>query len=193
MGNHDVVALSRDQLFATVIPASVAAVCSPQKLYYDHCPHPGYRFIVLDAFDVCAMNASSPELQRDADLMLRTKNPNVGVPGADWFRGIPEADHRYVPFNGGLSDGQMAWLVTVLQDARDRDEIVVVFCHLPCLVTCSESACLLWNAEALLSCLQAAPHVVAYVSGHDHTGGYAVDDAGIHHLVRVYWGQAEEG
>ena len=46
--------------------------------------------------------------------------------GVDWFEGVPEKEHRYCAFNGGLGEDQMAWLKDSLATARDDKKSVIV-------------------------------------------------------------------
>ena len=42
---------------------------------------------------------------------------------------------------------------------------------------------LLWNHEQLLSLIHCHKNVILYLAGHDHFGGYTVDNKGVHHLT----------
>ena len=44
-------------------------------------------------------------------------------------------------------------------------------------------SCLLWNYQALWDVLKPYKNVIAYISGHDHRGGYNEDQNGVHHLT----------
>jgi hypothetical protein len=41
--------------------------------------------------------------------------------------------------------------------------------------------------------MQASKSVVAYFAGHDHEGGYCMDDTGIHHIVPPAPLECDEG
>ena len=60
----------------------------------------------------------------------------------------------------------------------------MVFCHMPVFAPCSNFNNLLWNYDEVLATMDRFPGtVVAWFAGHDHDGGYAVDDNGVHHVV----------
>ena len=52
MGNHDLVAMTRADCFNYFISDLHKTQCSPERMYYDFSPHSGYRFIVLDPFEI---------------------------------------------------------------------------------------------------------------------------------------------
>ena len=118
-----------------------------------------------------------------------TQNPNIDpdnpLVSADWTKDLDPLQRRYVPYNGGLGPAQRAWLEAELAAAAAARERVLVFCHLPCFSACSRANNILWDAELVHDLLRkAGPRVVAaFVAGHDHDGGYAVDEDGVHHLV----------
>lgn len=103
---------------------------------------------------------------------------------ADWVAGLEGMALRFVPFNGGVGPGQLAWLRSTLRAARDAYEHVVVFTHVPvCPLSCPRETTLMWNFDEVLSALHddGGDAVVAVFAGHAHKGGYAVDTHGIHH------------
>jgi manganese-dependent ADP-ribose/CDP-alcohol diphosphatase len=125
------------------------------------------------------------QVSQAADALVREKNPNYRAGSNDWFVNIPLEDYRFVPYNGGIGEVQLAWLANIIGTAKDNQELCYIFCHQPIYVKTSREANLLWNAEAVLTLIQQQvnSHVVAFFSGHDHDGGYSQDEAGIHHLI----------
>jgi manganese-dependent ADP-ribose/CDP-alcohol diphosphatase len=55
--------------------------------------------------------------------------------------------------------------------------------HLPIYEPSTEAYCLCWNYSEILDLLHKHRSVVAYLAGHDHEGGQAVDAAGIQHIT----------
>ena len=55
--------------------------------------------------------------------------------------------------------------------------------HIPLYVRSSYPFCILWNYADVLKIFHQHHCVVMYAAGHDHDGGYAIDDHGIHHLT----------
>jgi len=129
----------------------------------------GWRFVVLDALDesVCAWPEGSAHRTR----------------ARAWLDAHPRAEHPSAyDWNGGLGTEQLAWLRKELADAARSGAKVVVLSHLPVLAAASTPHHLLWNHAEVLALLEASPAVVAYLAGHDHSGGYALH-AGIHFVT----------
>ena len=63
----------------------------------------------------------------------------------------------------------------------------VLYCilagHQPIYEPSSLPLGLMWNFPDVLAVINRYSCVVAYISGHDHDGGYAIDDHGIHHIT----------
>ena len=58
-------------------------------------------------------------------------------------------------------------------------------CNGPCQLfpgSCS-STTVLWNFEDVLQIFHKYNSIVGYIAGHDHSGGYKQDDAGIHYMT----------
>jgi len=101
-----------------------------------------------------------------------------------------------VPYNGQLGDPQFAYLRRLLAAnnaksaaagaAVDTSEKLFIFCHLPIFARACKPSALMWSSERVLDLLldEGGGHVVAWISGHDHDGGYAFDNlAHIHHIT----------
>eukprot|EP00971_Amphidinium_carterae_P100041 1978320-Amphidinium_carterae.1 len=111
-------------------------------------------------------------------------NPKVLTGAKDWFDGLPVDLHRYVPYNGAVSSEQLEWLKLTLARAAAVQRSVLVFTHVPLYEPATHPKTVVWNCEDILALLRAHRNIVAAVlAGHDHSGGYAVDDAGIHHIT----------
>lgn len=146
------------------------------------------------------LNAYAVSLEQDPSLpgyaealeTLRKHNPQcaaaivAGRTPGNFFAGLTdEASYRYVPFNGGLGAEQLAWLRAELRRAVGRGDRLVLFSHVPIHAEASSSRTLVYDADEVLQLLhdEGAGHVVAVIAGHLHRGGYARDDAGIHHIT----------
>lgn len=156
--------------------------CSPSKIYYDWSPAPGWRFISLDAYDVSLIGASSEHNRKQAKELLDRNNPNDLSVSGSWFNDLPREKHRWVPYNGGVSDEQLRWLERILTHSKHNNEQVVIICHQP-IVSYSNPKALLWNAEELQQIIWSAGNVKLWLAGHDHGGQYSKDDYGVHHLI----------
>jgi manganese-dependent ADP-ribose/CDP-alcohol diphosphatase len=183
-GNHDLYCFPRDQLKDKLYGhVDFSPRAESGALYYDFVPYAGFRFIVLDSFDVSEMSASTPANYDLAVALLCAKNHNYAAGRHLWLEGISDEDARYTPANGALSAEQLAWLKDTLQEALEKGQKCFVFNHVPTYVRCTQPSTLLWNCEDVQALLQSFPNVVAFLAGHDHDGGYAQDEVGIHHLV----------
>ena len=89
-----------------------------------------------------------------------------------------------IRFVGALSDQQIKWLEEELTKCRMNGTYAIVCGHLPVHHGASDYMCLSWNAETVLRTLWSfADTVCAYLAGHDHDGGYCLDEQGIHHIT----------
>lgn len=82
---------------------------------------------------------------------------------------------------GVISDAQLQWLRTVLEKAGKKDEKVLCFCHYA-LIKEAAPHHRMASAEPVLAILDENPCVVAWMAGHDHSGGYA-QRHGVHHVT----------
>jgi manganese-dependent ADP-ribose/CDP-alcohol diphosphatase len=105
-------------------------------------------------------------------------------------------EFHFVPYNGGIGQQQLRWFRASLRSAFVALERVIVFSHvsvggsLPCV---RDSSCCLLNFEDVereIRSVNSASRarsgsntVAAVVSGHYHSGSYACDSDGVHHLV----------
>ena len=144
LGNHDFDVADEQK-------AKVPGVLGLKERYYQF-RRRGYRFIALDGNDVSlhAYPAGDPRL--DQAKAYHAKLP----------KGTPK-------WNGALGQAQLDWLKKNLNEAKRAGEKVILFCHFPVFPKDVHN---LWNAKQVLSVLTRHPHVVAYMNGHNHAGGY---------------------
>jgi len=159
LGNHD-------------FPISREAVLRKLGLmsaYYSFAQD-GWRFVVLDTQDVSVDGGWPAESDHyeQAEAWLEQLGKE-GKPNAE-------------PWNGGIGKAQKEWLSGQLAEASAKGEKVIVMGHIPILAAASGDWCLLYNHDEILQTLEHYQCVVAYLSGHDHGGGYA-ERNGIHHVT----------
>ena len=188
-GNHDFYAFNRSSILKQFIPNSiqyasstVGGPCTTEKLYYDFSPHPGYRCIVMDSYDVSLIGASSVETMALANELIKLNNPNDVSRNGQWFNNLPFEKYRWVPYNGGVSKLQLNWLENILSYSKKQSEKVFIFCHQP-IYAPDKPQSLIWNAEEILQLLHSSGNVHMWMAGHDHEGQYSIDRHGIHHVV----------
>ncbi len=158
VGNHDFNGLAR------------AAVLSRLKLdsaFYSFEVR-GVRFIVLDMLDLGVQGgwAKDSEAYRRSEAMLNEL--------AACGQGNAQA------YNGGVGQGQLAWLDAELSAAHQKKQDVIIFGHLPLVPETDKH--IAWNAAAIREVLERYGCVRAYIGGHHHAGGY-VRQQGIHYLT----------
>uniref|UniRef100_A0A7S0WLK8 Calcineurin-like phosphoesterase domain-containing protein n=1 Tax=Pyramimonas obovata TaxID=1411642 RepID=A0A7S0WLK8_9CHLO len=155
-----------------------------QRSYYDFSPREGWRVVMMDSYEISLMAPEGSEERAEAVRVLQENNPNDVINGTTWFKGVEGLQRRFVPYNGQFSDTQLQWLRQVLEGASTRGERVLIACHQPCYPQCTNDCNLPFNYDKCLRILHSFPGVVvAWLAGHDHDGGYAMDDCGIHHMV----------
>jgi len=180
IGNHCLFNLPRHRLQELL--GTPACEEADGAAFYSFSPAAGYRVVVLDSYDVSVLGWPQGDVRQLAALgLLEVKNPanaNKNSP-----EGLEGPDRRFVAFGGGCSPRQVAWLKRTLRAADANRERVFVALHTPLHPSSSPPVCLLWNYEEVLAVLAASSCVVCTLAGHAHGGGYACDEAGVHHLV----------
>ncbi|XP_078510864.1 manganese-dependent ADP-ribose/CDP-alcohol diphosphatase-like isoform X2 [Lissotriton helveticus] len=194
-GNHEFYNFNRDFLIASQLntkvledktplwPSTTARICpensGPVQFYaYHFSPFPKFRFIIVDTYDLSVLgrDEDSPKYKQSVDCMFSDKPEN-----SEFCQDLSE--EYCLEFNGGFSNDQLDWLKEVLTFADKNNEKVVIAGHIPIHPEAKRGHCLAWNYKAILSILHAHKCVVCYLAGHDHNGGYCVDDKGIHHVT----------
>jgi len=182
IGNHELYNIRRSDL-----PSSGLRL-SPEGTTF-HSAHLGgmWEAIFLDPYEHALIGMKEGECGYDKAVeIMQSSNPNVlsSIGGGDWFAGLPEEKHRFVPYNGACSAEQVAWLDNALREATSNGRKVLIFTHVPLYAPATKLKTVVWNAEDVLSVLHKHQDaVVAVFAGHDHNGGYAVDSAGLHHIT----------
>lgn len=195
IGNHECYNYTREEMKQYFIPQSYQDSCSSSSLYYEFSPKPGFRCLILDGYDICTMNASSEVHKESAENLILSKNHNYAAGSNNWFEGLAPELMRYVPFNGTIGQTQLKWLRNTLHAAECNHEKCIIFCHMPVLAAASQEQNVMWTCEEVLEVLHsvAAGTVMAWINGHDHDGGYAVDSKGIHHITPPAPIECDEG
>lgn len=176
LGNHCLYNLPRQELNQFLnIPTSGL------HSYYSFSPNNEFLFVVLDGYDVSALGwpADHPHTAAAMEL-LNTRNPNKEKNSPEGLVGV---ERRFVKFNGGVGDEQLAWLENTLREAQEAQQKVIICCHLPMDPGASFPSALLWNYDAVLAVVHKFNCVVACFAGHAHEGGHSVDSHGVHHHV----------
>ncbi|CAH1274183.1 ADPRM [Branchiostoma lanceolatum] len=191
-GNHEFYNFSRNYLmnsplFTAQENATVEEVVKKEAdaAYYDFSPYKGYRFVVLDNYDVsmCGFARDKDSSQyKQAETILRQVNKNENLNSPEGLVGL---DQRFVKFNGAVGEDQLQWLRETLEVARQRGEKIILSGHVPVHPKSCYAMCLLWNYQDVLNILEDFSDIVlAYFSGHNHESGYHYDSGNeIHHVT----------
>lgn len=179
IGNHCLYNFTREEL-----NRMLGISCPGAGSYYSFSPHPDWKFIIIDTFDVSVVGSTpGTALRAEAERTLSERNSNENKNDPTGQDGL---DARFVAFGGGVGRGQLTWLSGQLADATSTGQRVVCFSHQPLhpgtVPGCLKSLC--WNYDEVLTVLSEAGNVVASFAGHAHQDGAVVDeDSGIHFRV----------
>jgi 3',5'-cyclic AMP phosphodiesterase CpdA len=148
-GNHDFL----------VEPARIAEVYPLLGMpapYYSFV-RSGIRFVVIDGCEESLFaTAADPLRQAAARRRLEALEATGAINAKDW--------------NAGISETQFAWIAGQLETARAAGQAVIVMGHYPLY---PQTDHVMWDAHALTELFADAPHMLAYICGHDHRGGIA--------------------
>lgn len=195
-GNHELYNISRDEYkdsflypkIQTNIPISETklktlyssdSLTNANLCAYHFSPHPGFRFIVLDCYDISPLGREPTDeryMQGMAILEKHNKNDDKNDPPR------VTSKLKYVKYNGGISQEQLIWLDEVLTYSDSISEKVIISGHISLKAESCSEMCVIWNNQDVLDVLYKHESVAAYFSGHDHEmHGYYLDEKGIHH------------
>ena len=176
VGNHELYNFEPDQLMTGPLNMGASG-----KLYHAFVEK-GWTFVVLNPYEHSSSLPKHTDGYKEAAKVLTEKNPNpvLSDEPCNFFEGLKGEGLRFVPFNGAVGEEQRTWLAGVLERAPGP---CVVFSHLPLFHESCSWRNVAWDSPEVLEVLREAGNVVAVVAGHSHSGGYALDDHGIHHVV----------
>lgn len=125
-----------------------------QNPYYSFLPAQGWRVVVLNSAELC---------QEAVDT---SKNDTSTLQKLVSDRGRPT--HHY---HGAIGPEQMAWFQNQIEDARVKQERVIVLSHYPLADGAARSTHVLANTDDVRAiCESYNTPVVLCIAGHDHLG-----------------------
>jgi predicted phosphodiesterase len=126
----------------------------------------GFRFVILDTTEVSTYAQVSG-----------TSEHAFGVAALEKYRAEkrPQAE----PWNSGIGSDQLAWLDAVCREAGAVGLGVVILAHHPVL---PEGGFNVWNHEEVLEVIARHRHVLGWINGHHHAGGFVERD-GVFYLT----------
>lgn len=158
LGNHDWEVADEDK-------DKVLKTLDVKRSYYSEASS-GWRMIYLDGTEESLFRFVEGSAEWN-----RSKLIHEGLVKRD----LPNAK----PWNGGISDVQLAWLEGELEKAKKANERVIISCHYPLLP--SGDSHNLWNATEVVTLLDKYDNIAVYMNGHNHQGNYAVSH-GTHYV-----------
>lgn len=209
IGNHELYNFTREELRrgVTAPGATLEFKCANDRgeFYYSFVPGPGWRVMVLDPYEVSIYRKGRQQgLCEDAVELLRRHNPNVDLYVSEnpdvietermsgtfpYFKDLEGLNGRWVPFNGGLGERQLAWARETIHAAAAAGEKVLILSHLlvhPNSTAKRSGKTLMWDYDALLDIIEseeARGCVKCVISGHQHEGTvYQCDKTGTHYI-----------
>ena len=187
VGNHELYNFNREDL------ANASWLKHGDREYHSFSPVEGWKVIVLDPYQISLIGHAADDPRRlEAVRIIERENPNVHPDGksGNWFDGMDDAGERrrFVPYNGGFGEEQLAWFQLQLTAASEANERVLVCSH----VIIHPKACggftMAWDYKEALDVIRsegAGGCVSAVLCGHDHRGKYYCDDFGVHHCTFI--------
>jgi len=157
LGNHD---------FAidTAYLKDILERLSMPGFYYSYTKE-GWRFIVLDATDYSFYS----------DFLHKHEINQVNF----YFENTKEKSNSH-RWNSAIGEEQQDWLKQELARAKALDQKVILFSHLPIRPQCNSHN--LWNDYEIIDIVEKSANVVAFINGHNHSGGYIFKN-GIHYIT----------
>ncbi len=146
-GNHDYAVEKR---YKKRLPVLV-----PSKDAYYSFIVQQFRFIVLNGNDISTYISNNKERISQAEKLITSMKAKGESNAVEW--------------NGGIGTKQMSWLAGQLDDAKSKNERVIIMCHFPVV---PDNVHNLLNYKEVLSLLQKHQHVIAWFNGHNHAGNY---------------------
>ncbi|MEN8878855.1 MAG: metallophosphoesterase [Polaribacter sp.] len=135
-----------------------------EKRYYSFVRN-NWRFIVLDGNDLSFYGAITADKKQQTDSL---------------FNSLKDLNLPYIKrWNGGLSNTQINWLKSELEEARQEKQLVGFYCHFPIYPIDQHN---IWNRNQFLKVIKPYKNVKFFFNGHNHTGAYKYID-NIHYLT----------
>lgn len=133
--------------------------------YYYSYSEKGWRFIVLDATDYSYYsNMLHDHDARQVDF---------------YFESTREKSNHH-SWNGAIGKEQQMWIKQQLDSADLMGQKVILFSHLP--IRPLNDPHNLWNDYEIIDLIENRSNVLAFVNGHNHSGGYVYKN-GLHFIT----------
>ena len=121
LGNHELYNFSRKTLLDSGFYKT--DTCD-EAVYYDFTVASRFRFVIIDCFEISAIGYDKQGANYGKAVeILKRENPNTDWNDSGNMSGLAV---RYVKYNGSVSDRQLLWLEEVLNDADQKEQIVII-------------------------------------------------------------------
>jgi len=147
LGNHDYYVRNKYK-------KKVNSILTGEESYYSFSTN-GFRFIALNSCDISIYSGS----------LLSTLKAGILL-GKLQRQGRPNA----FEWNGAIGKKQIEWFKSELTKAREMNEYVLIFSH---HTIDPEGTHNIYNREEILNLVSDYDNVIAWFSGHNHSGGYS--------------------
>jgi hypothetical protein len=157
LGNHDFEV-------ADSLKSKIFDKLNLEKRYYSIDTN-GWKFLVLDGTDLSFYGSLDS---------LKLKETKIA------FDKIEKDSLPYAKvYNGGISNLQMQWIESELDNAKNNNQKVGFYCHFALLPIDNHN---LWNSVQLQELIEKYEHVKIFMNGHNHAGAYDFKD-NIHYVT----------
>jgi manganese-dependent ADP-ribose/CDP-alcohol diphosphatase len=150
-GNHD---YSVEKKYKMELPSEY----SSRPGYYSVISK-DFRLIFLNGNEISTYSSNNKTIIRKANALLDSLKKR--------------GDQNAMEWNGGISDKQLLWFDNQMNEAKIKNEKVLIFCHFPIL---PENVHNLINYREVLLVLKKYQNTVAWFNGHNHSGNYGSYD-----------------
>ena len=133
--------------------------------YYYSYSEMDWRFIVLDATDYSYYS----------NLLHHHDINQVD----SYYENTKGKSNNY-SWNSAIGEEQQDWLKLQLDSAKILNQKVIIFSHMP--LRPRDNPHNLWNDFEIINLIENRSNVVAFINGHNHTGGYVFKN-GIHYIT----------
>lgn len=179
-GNHELYNFRVEELLRSSLNSSINQGCKaiPGKGYYSFTPHEYFKILILNCYEQNIIDKSGPNYKESLEICK--VNPNVDHNDST---GMDDSTCMFVAFNGGIGLTQLQWMNQCLQEADELSQNVIICGHVPIYGKSCDYHNVCWDSSAILQVIHQHNCVLAYLAGHDHNGGSAIDEKGIYHIV----------
>ena len=182
-GNHEFYNYKRSEIGSTELNSARLLNPLATANYYKINLSDRLKLICLDFYDFSVIGFDQDsEIYIEALKVLRRYNKSEDLNKSESLDGL---EKRFTALNGALGVEQMKWLRDELVSLKELNKKAIICGHIPVHVKTTTLTGLVWNYEEILDLFsEYSTVIIAYLAGHEHSGGYFKDDeTNIHYLT----------